>query len=604
MKKLRKLMVLLFFDLMLVFLLTGLLIRPKPVSASTLSLPESGNNEYTDTKTNTLFILSKDLIHTETAVFYQQLNSAQENLAIDTIYADSLSSVLTDRSSFSVLAAADKVIIIGLLPSKEEVVEIKGHTKADSKLYFVATRSFYANQLDSAQINVLSAHQLWIDLYYAKIADIKQLNFNNPDSKPTPAAGLALAVYLQYHINGNTCADTTYTILSSKAGLENKTGIDESFYTSARRFITESNSYTADEKIPALQLKEIVKPELINQYTEKTYNIFKQLYHSGSTGIFSMEQTLENTPVCYDTIYLDATDTNEKIYSWNGSKWTPAKSGISGEYVLRVLTWSAGKWNKKLYRFSDGSDEKNLLKTNEALHVQKDEAGNWYMSMISGDHYYIAQLDKTLKVKYKVNISTLTDSRYSDFYLLTSGKVLLETYESAANNPEESMYRENLRLYNHLQQLVLKSGKITKEYEDYYPYGYVKIKDGFIYMRDKSKENIIIINSKTGEAVNRINLADYDYLVRPYNYSEELGSQYDYDYAVSGNYLYLLKKSGIYRIDITDGKFRKIMDDSYIPFGIQDMRFLDFEVKNSSSLYIMAVNFDAECATDFYIYTK
>ncbi len=604
MKKLRKLMVLLLFGLMLVFLLPGLLIRPKPVSASTPSLPESSYNEQKDITANTLFILSKDLINTEAAAFYQHLNITQEKLAIDTIFSDSLTGVLTDNSSLSQIAAADKVIIIGLLPSKQEVAEIKGHTKADSKLYFVATHSFYANQLDTAQISVLSAHQLWIDLYYAKIADIKQLNFNNPDSTPTSAAGLALAIYLQYHINGNPCADTTYTMLSSKADLENKTGIDESFYNSARRFITESYSYPADEKIPALQLKELVKPELINQYTEKSYDIFKQLYHTGSTGIFSMEQTTENTPVSYDAIYLDATDVNEKIYSWNGSKWTSAKSGISGEYVLRVLTWSSGKWNKKLYRFSDGSGGKNPLKTNRASHIQRDEAGNWYMSLKTGDNYYIAQLDKTLKVKYKVNVSALTDSRYSDFYLLTNGKVILETYESTANNPEESMYRENLRLYNNLQQLDLKSGKITKEYEDYYPYGYVKIKGGFIYMRDKSKENIIIINSDTGEAVHRIHLADYDYLINPYDYSEELGSQYDYDYAISGNYLYLLKKSGIYKIDLTNGKFRKIMDDSYIPFGIQDMRFLDFEVKNSSTLYIMAVNFDAECATDFYIYTK
>ncbi|GEM_PF-5574233 len=40
------------------------------------------------------------------------------------------------------------------------------------------------------------------------------------------------------------------------------------------------------------------------------------------------------------------------------------------------------------------------------------------------------------------------------------------------------------------------------------------------------------------------------------------------------------------------------------PFGIQDMRFLDLYVKDSNTIYILAVYFDTECATDFYSYTK
>ncbi|MGB8455982.1 MAG: hypothetical protein WCD89_27165 [Anaerocolumna sp.] len=46
------------------------------------------------------------------------------------------------------------------------------------------------------------------------------------------------------------------------------------------------------------------------------------------------------------------------------------------------------------------------------------------------------------------------------------------------------------------------------------------------------------------------------------------------------------------------------MDDSYESFGIQDMRFLDFKVKNTNTLYILAVYFDSESATNFYTYIK
>lgn len=105
MKKMSKLMVLLFFGLMLVFLLPGLLTRPKTVSASTLSLPESSYNEKKDKTANTLFILSKDLINTEATAFYQHLNTTQEKLAVDTIFSESLTGVLTDNSSLSLIAA-------------------------------------------------------------------------------------------------------------------------------------------------------------------------------------------------------------------------------------------------------------------------------------------------------------------------------------------------------------------------------------------------------------------------------------------------------------------------------------------------------------------
>ncbi|QHQ61556.1 hypothetical protein Ana3638_12860 [Anaerocolumna sedimenticola] len=168
------------------------------------------------------------------------------------------------------------------------------------------------------------------------------------------------------------------------------------------------------------------------------------------------------------------------------------------------------------------------------------------------DKNYIYQLDEHLCVKYKVCVSDLIDSQLSNFYILTNGKVFIDTYDSADTTTNEASWNEAARLYKNLQL-------------------------------------IFIIDSGSGKVVKIIDLSEYDDLIKPFDYSEELGTQYDYDYTISGKYLYLLKKTGVY---------------SYKPFGIQDMQFLDFKGKNADTFYIQAVNFDSECATHFYTYTK
>lgn len=363
--------------------------------------------------------------------------------------------------------------------------------------------------------------------------------------------------------------------------------------------ITENNSET-DKTL--LHLTEVNKPDLLNLYTEKKFDIFSALYNMTSVrGIFSMEQTIEKTPICYDILELEYFDTYT-LYAWKNSKWSKVKSKVSDKYALRVLTWSNNKWNEKIYRFTDSKNSINPLKSNKALSIKQDKKGDFYFSIEKDGDYYIIQTDKTLKVKYKVNVSALTNSSYIQFYVLSNNNVILETYESTSDKGYDS---EALREYNNLKLLNLKEGKIDKEYETaYVPFGYINIEDHYIYFRDKSKENIVKLNSRTGEVEKVIHLADYDYLMEAHKYSYELGSQYEYDYAVCGKYIYLLKKSGIYKIDTHNGKFRKIMDNTYSPFPIQDMRFLDILVKDDTSIYIMAVYFDAECASILYTYTR
>jgi hypothetical protein len=364
-----------------------------------------------------------------------------------------------------------------------------------------------------------------------------------------------------------------------------------------------NSSDAANSDNPVLKLKEVRRPDLINQYTQKHYSIFDVFYNSNYTrGIFTMGQTTAGNPICYDAAYLSVSKSNgNKVYSFTGGKWKLQSSYPKNEYALRVLTWSDRKWNIKVYRYTDGATA-NPFKTNAPLDIKRDSAGNWYLLTKNNDKTYIYQLDEHLKVKYKVCVSDLTDSQFSNFYILKDGNVLLETFDLADTTEAWNYAARN---YNNLQLINLKSGTITLKYDTGYENGgYVKTDGNFIYMRDKSKKNIVRIDSSSGKVKNIIDLSDYDYLIKPHDYSEELGTQYDYDYSVSGKYLYLLKKNGVYRIDLGNGKFRKLTDDSYKPFGIQDMRFLDFKVKNSNTFYILAVNFDSECATDFYTYTK
>ncbi len=397
------------------------------------------------------------------------------------------------------------------------------------------------------------------------------------------------------NVNGNKPANT-------EVGKES--GISKDTFAN---LLTENPVLTPNEGRPVLHLTEVKRPDKINLYKQKSYNVFDVFYNSNYTrGIFTMGQTTAGNPISYDAAKLSVSKTKgDKVYSWIRGSWKLQTSYPKDEYALRVLTWSDGKWNKKVYRYTDSTKATNPLKSSEPLEIKRDFAGNWYLLIRNNDKNYIYQLDEHLRVKYKVCVSDLIDSQLSNFYILTNGKVLIETYDSADTTTNEASWNEAARLYKNLQLIDLKSGKITKEYDTgYNPSGYVKVDGKFIYMRDKSKENIVIIDSGSGKIVKIIDLSEYDDLIKPFDYSEELGTQYDYDYTISGKYLYLLKKTGVYRIDLGNGKFRKLMDNSYKPFGIQDMRFLDFKVKNADTFYILAVNFDSECATHFYTYTK
>ncbi len=574
---------------------------------TSVTVPDSDGNENTDSKIHTIFILNHNLVNAKVPEFYKYLGDpVVSQSTVDYIFSYSVASVLADAAVKSGIADADEVIMVGLQPTDDNLDALKSLGKAGTKFYFVPCQTFYNRFLDSPNLNILSAQQVWIDMYYANIADAKQLNFTDSDSKPTLTAGFGLAVYLQYRINNNSSTDITYSYLASIMSPEVLHEIDEKQFNKTKKLLTEEPAFAINESDSILHLSEVNRPDLINQYTQKSYDIFNDFYRSSSSGIFSMEQTASKTPVCYDTVKLDTSKSNsDKVYTWTGGKWELQKTYTLDEYALRVLTWSDGKWNTKVYRYTDTAQTTNPLKTNRAVNVQRDSAGDWYMAIEYNDEYYIYQLDNYLKVKYKVKVSGLTNSRYANFYPVTNGNVLLETYYSADTSSDEANWNEKLRLYNSLQLINLESGKIIKEYDTgHYPYGYVKVDGKFIYMRDKSKENIVVIDFSTGEVVNIIRLADYDYLIKPHDYSEELGFQYDYDFDISGKYIYLLKKNGVYRIDMGNGKFRKIMDNSYEPFDIQDMRFLDFSVKNSNAIYVLAVNFDEKCATNFYSYTK
>lgn len=356
---------------------------------------------------------------------------------------------------------------------------------------------------------------------------------------------------------------------------------------------------------PILKLTKVIKPELLNQYKESPYEVFKALHNSSSTGIYSMDLKTDGSPVTYDAVTLEsAKQKGTKVYAWNGSKWALQTSYPLNEYGLRVNTWSNGKWNEKVLRYTNVTGKTNPFKSKSPLKIQRDSSDQWYMSVAIDDQFYIYQLDKSLKVKYSANVSTITSSKYSDFYLLMSDKVLIKTYDIDNSSPDAE-WNSKYWTYKPLQLLNLKQGKITREYNAGYDIdGYIKINGKYAYMRDKSKENIIVLNSYAGKVSKVISLSDYEELTKVHDYSEELGTQYHYDYTISGKYIYILKKTGVYRIDLSNGKFREIMDDSYKPFGIQDMRFLDFEVKDENNLYVLAVFFDERFPTNFYTYTK
>lgn len=356
---------------------------------------------------------------------------------------------------------------------------------------------------------------------------------------------------------------------------------------------------------PILKLTKVIKPELLNLYVEKTYAVFETLYNASSTGIYKMGLKTDGSPVTYDAVTLDtAKQKGTKVYAWNGSKWALQTSYPLNEYGLRVNTWSNGKWNEKILRFTSVSGKTNPFKSIAPQKIQRDSSDQWYMSVVLNGQQYIYQLDKSLKVKYSANVSSLISSTYSDFYVLMSDKVLIKTYDFDKSSPDAE-WNSKYWTFKPLQLLNLKQGKITREYNTGYDIdGYIRVNGKYAYMRDKTKENIIVLNTYAGKVSKVITLSDYEELTKVHDYSEELGSKYYYDYTISGKYIYILKKTGIYRIDLGNGKFREIMDGLSKPFVTQDMRFLDFQVKDENNLYVLAVFFDERFPTNFYTFTK
>ncbi len=581
-----------------------------PLTATTV--PEAVGGNIKDAASHIVFIMNYNMVNSKVAEFYKYLGDFTGHSTVDCIYSYSISTVLTDQTVLSKIADAEKVIMIGLQPTIDKLEILESYKKAGANFYSVIYQGYDERVLKSAGLNILSARQVWIDMYYADIADEKQLNFTDSDSTPTPLAGLGLAISLQYNFNNNSCNEISYSDLSNKMTTEALHGINEEIFNKSKNLLTKGPIFPLNENDPVLYLSEVNEPDMLNQYKQKHYNVYKTFYNSSTAqGIFSMEQTTDGTPVCYNTILYDPDlFKNEKLYAWVGGKWKPQNSTPADEYSLRVLTWSDGTWITKSFRYTDSGAKINPLKTRDTKEIKRDSNGNWYISVRYEDKFYIYELDKSLKIKHEICISDLTDSLYAGFYLLSKGQVLLKTYDPADSSSQAvwgiSNDPNDLRLYNNLQLLDLASGKIIREYDTgYYPSsGDIKVNGNFIYMQDYSEDNIIVIDSDSGKVVNIIHLADYGHLLKLFDYSEELGSQYNYDYAVSGKYMYILKKTGIYRINMENGHLRTLMDGSHEPFNIQDMRFLDFKIKNSNTFYILAVFFDAECAADFYTYTK
>ncbi|QHQ60754.1 hypothetical protein Ana3638_08195 [Anaerocolumna sedimenticola] len=583
-----------------------------PLTVTTV--PEAVGGSIKDAASHIVFIMNYNMVNSKVAEFYKYLGDFTGHSTVDCIYSYSISTILTDQTVISKITDADKVIMVGLQPTIDNLDILESYTKAgvkfDLAFYQTSNESVFKysalkSDLESVGLNIMSARQVWIDMYYADIADEKQLNFTDSDSTPTPIAGLGLAISLQYNFNNNSCNDISYSDLLNKMTAGVLDGIDEDIFNKTKNLITVGRMFPLNENDPVLHLSEVNEPNMLNQYTQKHYEVFKTFYNGNTAhGIFTMEQTPAGAPVCYNSIRLDPDYMkDEKLYAWTGGKWKPLKSVPAEEYSLRVLTWSDGTWITESFRYTDSGTKPNPLKKQDTNEIKRDSNGNWYISVRYEDKFYIYQLDKSLKVKHEVCISDLTDSQNTGFYLLSDGKVLLKTYDPADSS---SHAPNNLQLYNNLQLLDLASGKIIREYDTgYYPSsGDIKVNGKFIYMQDYSEDNIIVIDSDSGKVINIIHLADYGYLIKLHDYSELLGSQYNYDYAVSGKYMYILKKTGIYRINMENGHLRTLMDGSHEPFNIQDMRFLDFKVKNSNTFYILAVFFDAECAADFYTYTK
>lgn len=535
--------------------------------------------------------------------FFQYLSLEVDKKSIDAYYVNTYKDISENREAINSIRNADQVIIVGIPTKTEhnynpdnwlkfvELDEFRALGKTDTKWYYVATldsidsTDWYNMNINKWDIyNTISGEYPWYCLTHnGRFDSINDLGVAGESINPTLLAGYGLGVYLQYKLYGNHCTNHTYSdIVSKMEVVDNKMESRIEDIEEARKLITGDKTIIEDTNVINVIYateEEATSPK--GEFTENHFEVFDDMY-AGEGGIWLLEKEEDGNPIVYT--------------SGNGES-------TEGKYMgFYERTWKEDHWEKKNYR--EKMDMSKVVSFDTNYGTKKDLFGNWYASAEDeqDEKLYLCTFDQNRKFIKKISLSDIVDDLCYNFDVVDKNQIIVPTYSYYGwimNQDKDLEYQYTY--IDGIKLIDLETEQVTKKYDVGFPLHQIKVSDGKIFGLDYTDEWLIIINLQSGEVEKSIFIGNLEFVKE--ETEERTWGDTKFYYDIYGDTVYFLKKSGIYAINIKDGKCSRIIEGENLEYFSQpNMYSTDFLVTNDKEIYILAVHIDEECATDFYQY--
>lgn len=550
-------------------------------------------------------IINSTLKSSRVDEFFLHLSLEEDKMSVNVYYVDTYQDIDDNAEAIEDISNANQVIVIGI-PSKTEhnhnrenwlkFVELdkfKALGKADAKWYYVAA----LDSIDSTDwsnlivnygqtYNTVSGEYPWYCFTHnGRFDSIIDLGIKGESIKPTWLAGYGLGVYLQYKVYGNHCTNQTYSDIITEMEVSDDTMENRSNdIEEARKLITGEITIIDDTNM--INVIDATEEKLSSQnaeFIEKHYDVFDTMY-VGEEGIWGLEKDENGNPIISTGANGDYTKSDTEMMFFEG-------------------TWEEDHWEEKTYR--DAMDLSKVVFTYLDYNMKKDLLGNWYASAVDkeDEKLYLCAFDQNRNFIKKICLSDTVSTYVSDdFYVVNKNQIIIPTYSYYGwimNQDKDLEY--NNRYIDGITLIDLETEQIIRKYDVGFPIHDIKVSDGKILGLDYTNEWLVIINQESGEVEKSIFIGNLGFVKEETD--ERTWSDIRNFYDIYEDTVYFMKKSGIYTININDGKCSRILEGGNLEFFRNpDMYATDFLVKDNREMYILAVYIDEECATDFYQY--
>ncbi|WP_455718563.1 YncE family protein [Anaerosporobacter sp.] len=538
--------------------------------------------------------------------FFQYLSQDVDKKSIEAYYVNTYEDINENQEVINSIRNADQVVILGIPTKTEhnsekdnwlkfvELDELRALAKTETKWYYAAVLdSIDSTDWENMNVNKLEKYSTisggysWYCMTHnGRFDAANDLGVEGESVNPTLLAGYGLGVYLQYKLYGNHCTNYTYSEIVSKMEDTNVAMEDRSKdIEEVRRLITGEKTIIEDTNmINVINATEDESDSQKGEFPEKHYSVFDVMC-AGEDGIWSLEKAENGDPIVYTCGNVD---------------------NLMEDPFMRFFerTWEEDHWEKNNYK--ETMDMSKVVTMYNNYCTKKDLSGNWYASAedVEDEKIYLCTFDLNRKFIKKICLSDILGTLCYDFDLLDKNQIIVPTYSYYGQTMDENKDPQYKYIYiDGISLIDIDTEKITRRYDVGFPLHQIKVSDGKIFGLDYTNEWLIIVNQESGEVEKSIFIGDLGFVKEETD--ERMWSDRKNLYDISEDKVYFLKKSGIYVININDGKCSKILEGGKLDFfNKPEMYATDFLVKNNNEMYILAVNVDEECATDFYQYSK